>query len=334
MPTPPLVSIVIPTYNGRALLAVCLPSLRAQSYPADRFEVIVVDDASSDGTAAYLAAEFPEVRVAALAQNSGFIAACNAGVAAAAERSEVLVLLNNDTEAEPGWLAALLAALLEHPEAGSAASKMLLFDRRDTLHTAGDMMGRDGIPRNRGVWEQDHGQYDQERWVFGPCGGAAAYRREAWEQAGGFDPALFMYMEDVDLAWRLQRLGWRSIYAPEARIYHQLSATGGGVLASYYTGRNTLWVIARNWPGRAAAPPLAGHGGRRRGASPGTRCAPGAGEAARARLRGQLAGLLGLPRAWRQRQIRPDACRTPIWSRCWLDQLSIFWQEFGNFWYE
>jgi len=294
----PFVSIVIPTYNGRALLAVCLPSLRAQSYPADRFEVIVVDDASSDGTVEYLAAEFPWVRVAALTQNSGFIAACNAGVAAA--QGEVLVLLNNDTEAEPGWLAALVTALMEHPEAGSAASKMLLFDRRDTLHTAGDTMGRNGIPRNRGVWEKDAGQYDQDRWVFGPCGGAAAYRREAWQQAGGLDPALWMYLEDVDLAWRLQRLGWRSIYAPEARIYHQLSATGGGVLASYFTGRNTLWVIARNWPGAllrrhwraivAAQLRIAWEAMR-----------AWRGEAARARLRGQLAGLLGLPRAWRQR---------------------------------
>ncbi|HNS03043.1 MAG TPA: glycosyltransferase family 2 protein [Anaerolineae bacterium] len=294
----PFVSIVIPTYNGRALLAVCLLSLRAQSYPADRFEVIVVDDASSDGTVEYLAAEFPWARVAALAQNSGFIAACNAGVAAA--QGEVLVLLNNDTEAEPGWLAALVTALMEHPEAGSAASKMLLFDRRDTLHTAGDTMGRNGIPRNRGVWEKDAGQYDQDRWVFGPCGGAAAYRREAWQQAGGLDPALWMYLEDVDLAWRLQRLGWRSIYAPEARIYHQLSATGGGVLASYFTGRNTLWVIARNWPGAllrrhwraivAAQLRIAWEAMR-----------AWRGEAARARLRGQLAGLLGLPRAWRQR---------------------------------
>lgn len=298
----PFVSIVIPTYNGKKLLAVCLPSLRGQSYPADRFEVIVVDDASHDGTVEYLAAGFPEVRVVALAHNSGFIAACNAGVAAAAERSEVLVLLNNDTEAEPGWLAALVTALVEHPEAGSAASKMLLFDRRDTLHTAGDTMGKDGIPRNRGVWQKDQGQYDQDRWVFGPCGGAAAYRREAWQQAGGFDPALWMYMEDVDLAWRLQRLGWRSIYAPEARIYHQLSATGGGVLASYYTGRNTLWVIARNWPG----PLLRRHW--RAIVAAQLRIAWDAlrawrGEAARARLRGQLAGLWGLPRAWRQRQI-------------------------------
>jgi GT2 family glycosyltransferase len=299
MPALPFVSIIIPTYNGRALLAACLPALRGQSYPADRFEVIVVDDASSDGTAAYLAAGFPEVKVAALAQNSGFIAACNAGVAAA--QGEILVLLNNDTEAEPGWLAALVAALVEHPEAGAAASKMLLFDRRDTLHTAGDMMGQDGIPRNRGVWERDEGQHDQQRWVFGPCGGAAAYRREAWQQAGGFDRALFMYMEDVDLAWRLQRLGWRTIYAPEARIYHQLSATGGGALASYYTGRNTLWVIARNWPSallrRYWRAMVVAQLRIARDALRAWR-----GQAGRARLRGQLAGLLGLPRAWRQRQ--------------------------------
>lgn len=295
----PFASIIIPTFNGKALLAVCLPSLRAQTYPVDRFEVIVVDDASGDGTAAYLAAEYPEVRVVALVQNSGFIAACNAGVAAA--QGEILVLLNNDTEAEPGWLAELVAALEKHPEAGSAASKMLLFDRRDTLHTAGDLMGKNGIPRNRGVWERDEGQYDRDCWVFGPCGGAAAYRREAWQQAGGFDAALWMYMEDVDLAWRLQRLGWRSIYAPEARIYHQLSATGGGVLASYYTGRNTLWVIARNWPGLL----LRRHWqaivrAQLRIAWDALRAWRG--EAARARLRGQLAGLLGLPRAWRQRQ--------------------------------
>jgi GT2 family glycosyltransferase len=299
MPALPFVSIIIPTYNGKALLATCLPALRVQTYPADRFEVIVVDDASGDSTVAYLAADFPEARTVALAQNSGFIAACNAGVAVA--QGEILVLLNNDTEAEPGWLEALVTALLEHPEAGSAASKMLLFERRDTLHTAGDLMGKNGIPRNRGVWEKDEGQYDQDRWVFGPCGGAAAYRRKAWQQAGGFDPTLFMYMEDVDLAWRLQRLGWRSIYAPDARIYHQLSATGGGVLASYYTGRNTLWVIARNWPEallrRHWRAIVAAQGRIAWDALRAWR-----GQAARARLRGQLAGLIGLPRTLRRGQ--------------------------------
>ena len=208
---------------------------------------------------------------------------------------------SNDTEAEPGWLEALVTGLMAQPEAGSAASKMLLFDRRDTLHTAGDMMGKDGIPRNRGVWEKDEGQYDQDRWVFGPCGGAAAYRREAWTQAGGFDPALFMYMEDVDLAWRLQLLGWKAIYVPEARVYHQLSATGGGTLASYYTGRNTIWVIARNWPWELlkrhwrkivrAQLRIAGDAQR-----------AWRGQAARARLRGLLAGMIGLPAVVRQRK--------------------------------
>ncbi len=298
MPEQPIASVIIPNYNGKPLLATCLNALRAQTYPTDRFEVIVVDDASTDGSVEYLQSAFAEVRVVSLEQNAGFVAACNAGVAAA--RGDVLVLLNNDTEAEPGWLEALATGLMAHAEAGSAASKMLLFDRRDTLHTAGDMMGKDGIPRNRGVWEKDVGQYDQDCWVFGPCGGAAAYRREAWAQAGGFDPALFMYLEDVDLAWRLQLLGWKSIYVPEARVYHQLSATGGGVLASYYTGRNTIWVIARNWPGEL----FKRHW--RSIVSAQFRIAVDAlrawrGQAARARLHGQVAGVLGLPAILRHR---------------------------------
>lgn len=295
----PFASVIIPNYNGKPLLATCLEALRRQTYPADGFEVIVVDDASTDGSVAYLQETFPEVRVVALHENAGFVGASNAGAAAA--RGDVLVMLNNDTEAEPGWLAALLAALAEHPEAGSAGSKMLLFDRRDTLHTAGDVMGVDGIPRNRGVWQKDQGQYDGEPWIFGPCGGAAAYRREAWQQAGGFDPALFMYMEDVDLAWRLQLLGWKAVYAPEARVYHQLSATGGGALASFYTGRNTIWVIARNWPAALLRRYwFAIVAAQARIALDALRAWRG--EAARARLRGQLSGLWGLPDVRKQRR--------------------------------
>jgi GT2 family glycosyltransferase len=210
-------------------------------------------------------------------------------------------MLNNDTEAEPGWLAALVAAAEAHPRAGAIASKMLLFDRRDTLHNAGDLMGADGIPRNRGAWQVDCGQYDAGTCVFGGCGGGVAYRRPAWEAAGGFDERLFMYLEDVDLAWRLQLLGWEAVFAPAARIYHHLSATGGGTLASYYTGRNTLWVIAKDMPG-----PLLRRNWRRILAAQWrvTRDAVKAwrGTAARARLRGQLAGLFGLVRVlgWRR----------------------------------
>lgn len=292
-------SIIIPNYNGLRFLAPCLDALRGQTYPRTLTEVIVVDDASTDASVAFVRQNYPEAAVIQMARNSGLAAACNAGAAAAA--GDLLVMLNNDTEAEPGWLTALVESALAHPQAGAIASKMLLFDRRDTLHNAGDLMGVDGIPRNRGVWERDTGQYDADLAVFGGCGGGVAYRRAAWEAAGGFDERLFMYLEDVDLAWRLQLAGWRAVFAPQARLYHHLSATGGGALASFYVGRNTLWVIAKDMPG----PLIRRHlraivAAQLRVARDALRAWRGA--AARARLRGQLAGLLGLPRAlaWRR----------------------------------
>jgi len=293
-----LCSIIIPNYNGERFLPACLDALRRQKYSP--FEVIVVDNGSSDGSVALLEREYPEVRLLQMERNAGLTGACNAGAAIA--RGEVLVLLNNDTEPEPGWLAALVQALAEHPEAGSVASKMLLFERRDTLHTTGDLYGVDGIPRNRGVWERDEGQYDEAIEIFSACGGASAYRREAWEEVGGFDEDFFMYCEDVDLGWRLQLAGYRAVFAPEARVYHRLSATGGGAVASFYTGRNTIWVLAKDVPGfvirRYWWPILRAQLRISWEAVKAWR-----GEAARARLRGQLAGLLGLPKMLRKRRV-------------------------------
>lgn len=303
------VSIIIPNYNGRQFLDTCLDALQRQTYPQELIEVILVDDASTDDSVAYVREHHPQVKVVELSRNSGLAAGCNAGARAA--EGDLLVMLNNDTEPEPGWIAALVEAAEADPKTGAVASKMLLFDRRDTLHNAGDVMGADGIPRNRGVWEIDRGQYDQDTRVFGGCGGGVAYRRAAWEAAGGFDERLFMYLEDVDLAWRLQLLGWQARFAPNARLYHHLSATGGGVLASYYTGRNTMWVIAKDMPG----PLIRKHRGRIMRAQ--WRVARDAlrawrGAAARARLRGQVAGLLGLPRVltWR-RAVQPTR-RVPV----------------------
>ncbi len=310
-------SVIIPTYNGERLLIPCLEALRAQEYPRERWEIIVVDDASRDGTRARLASDYPGVRVVALPTNRGLAAACNAGAAAA--RGEALVMLNNDTEVEPGWLAALLEPLAADPTVGAVAAKMLLFDRRDVLHSAGDLYGRDGIPRNRGVWERDVGQYDASVRVFGGCGGAVAYRRTAWEEAGGFDEQLFMYLEDVDLAWRLRLLGWEARFAPQARVYHRLSASGGGTLASFYTGRNTLWVLARDVPGpllRRYWPAIIR--AQLRIAREALRAWRGA--AARARLRGQLAGLAGLPRWLAQRPALQARRRVSIEA---LDELLV-----------
>lgn len=240
----PRVSVIIPNWNGWELLRPCLESLRQQRY--HDFEVIVVDNASSDNSVAEIRAQYPEIRVLALSQNGGYSAGCNAGIYAA--RGEILVMLNNDTETDPEWLGKLVDALDRHPEAGSAASRMMIFRDRTTIHSAGDLYQRDGTANSRGVWQPHGPPYDEERYVFGGCGGAVAYRRAMIEAIGAFEERFFMYCEDVDLNWRAQLAGWRCVYVPDAVVYHHLSATGGGALASYYVGRNTLWVIARTYP--------------------------------------------------------------------------------------
>ena len=287
----PLTSVIIPNWNGARYLPECLESLQAQTYP--RLEVIVVDNGSTDDSVALIKRNYPEVRLLELGENRGLTGAVNAGARIA--QGEVLALLNNDALPHPGWVAALVAALKRHPEAGMAASKMLLYDRPSIINSAGDTFGRDGLPANRGVWEEDRGQYDCEEWVFGGCGGAVAYRRDMWEALGGFDEDFFMYCEDVDLNWRAQLAGYRCIYTPQAVVHHRLSATGGGVTASYYTGRNTIWVLAKDLPAslwRKYWPRILG--AQLEIAQEALRAWRG--EAARARLRGQLAGLLTWPR--------------------------------------
>lgn len=295
--------MVIPTRNGKQLLAECLEALRQQSYRD--FEIIVVDDASTDDTRAFLG-EHPEVdKVVMLPgdQGHGFVAAANAGLAAS--NGEVLVLLNNDAVPDPTWLAELLSALDRNPWAGMAASKLVLYDRPDTFYSTGDYYGLDGVPNSRGVWQRDTGQYDREEEVFGPCAAAAAYRRSVLADlaaAGGtspprriFDPQLWMYCEDVDLNLRARLRGHRTVYAPKARVRHRLSATGGGPLASYYVGRNTIYLIAkdlplpvilRNLPRMARAQARFALQALRHIREP----------AARARLRGIAVGLLTWPR--------------------------------------
>jgi len=294
-----LVSVIIPNWNGLAHLPVCLASLKSQTHPD--FEIIVADNASSDGSREWLAREHAGVRLIALDKNYGFAAACNAGLRQG--RGEILALLNNDAEAGPGWLAGIVAAFARHPEAGLVASKMLLFDRRDTLHSAGDEYRRDGTPANRGVWQKDGPDYAQERFVFSACGGAAAYRRAMLDAVGLFDEDFFYSCEDTDLAWRAQLAGWRCVYAPGAVVYHKLSATGGGVTASYYDGRNFIYLLVKDVPvgvwrkhwQEIAAAQLRIFGKALSAAIRG-------GGAARARLCGQLAGLLAIPRLLRKRQ--------------------------------
>lgn len=287
----PLLSIIIPNYNGARYLAPCFNALRAQSYRP--LEILLVDNGSSDESLDLTRRHFPEIKIIELGRNLGLTGAINRGIEQA--RGDIIIPLNNDTEVAPNWAQALANALNAHPEAGMAASKMLLFDQPDRLHSAGDGFGTNGLPLNRGVWQKDEGQFDNDIYIFGGCGGAVAYRRAMLADIGYFDEELFMYLEDVDLNWRAQLAGYKAVFAPQAIVYHHLSATGGGVIASYYTGRNTIFVLAKNLPGFLF---------RRYGHKiiiAQLKIALDAlqawrGQAARARLRGQLAGLVGLPK--------------------------------------
>ena len=294
----PRVSVIIPHWNGCHHLAGCLNALRRQTL-ADH-EVILVDNGSTDGSQVYVREHFPEVRLIELGSNRGFTGAGNAGYAAS--RGEFVCLLNNDTEADPGWLAAVVDVFERQPRAGVVASKILLFDRRDHFHTAGDYYRVDGIPGNRGVWQRDRGQYDREEPVFSACGGAAAYRRSMLAEIGFLDDAFFFSCEDVDLAWRAQLAGWEVRYTPAAVVYHKLKASGGsGVVGSYHDGRNFLYVIWKNYP-TALLRQHAGDIVRAQWRISAAALRAWRGAAARARLRGQLAGLLGLARMWPARR--------------------------------
>jgi GT2 family glycosyltransferase len=299
--TAPFFSVIVPNHNGQAHLPTLFNALVGQAFKD--FEIIFVDDASQDDSVALVEEGFGEklsLRVVANRQNLGFAASVN--LAAQAARGRVLVLLNNDTEPEAAWLTELARAICANPDAAIVASKLLLFDRRNTLHTTGDLLGADGVPRNRGVWEEDTGQYDERADVFSGCGGAMAVRRDVWQALGGFDEDFWMYLEDVDLAFRAQLSGWRVVFAPQARVYHKLSSSGGDELASYYVGRNTLWLLAKNLPtglflkrlGQILA-------GQLRIAGDALNSLPG--EAAQRRLLGQLAGIAGLPAILHKRRL-------------------------------
>lgn len=293
----PLFSVVIPNWNGARHLRVCLNALRNQSYPY--IEIIVVDNASTDDSQPLLRGEYPDVSLIVLPTNRGFTGACNAGLQAA--RGEFVALLNNDTEADSRWVAEVVACFQRHAEAGLIASKMLLFDKRNVFHTTGDFYRIDGSAGNRGVWEKDTGQYEVEDYVFSACGGSSAYRKAMLDQIGLLDDDFFFSMEDIDLAWRAQLAGYKCVYAPKAVVYHHLAATGGGVTASFHDGRNALWVIAKNYPRglwRKYWRKIVGRQFRQGGEA--IRAWRGA--AARAKLRGMLAGVIGLPKMFRKRR--------------------------------
>jgi GT2 family glycosyltransferase len=240
-------AVVVPNRNGLRWLPACLEAIASQARPAA--EVLVVDDASSDGSREHLAAHHPGVRVLALERNVGFAAAANRGVGAVS--APYVALVNTDVELAPDWLERMAAALDADPSAGAVACKMVSLADPGTLDDTGDFLRRDGVCEQRGRFRRDDGRWDAPGEVFSACAGAALYRRSAWRELGGYDERLWMYLEDVDLGLRLRMAGWRCRYEPA--VARHAGAGSAGELArpaSTWTERNTLLIVAKAFPVR------------------------------------------------------------------------------------
>ncbi len=238
--------MIIPNWNGRQHLEVCLSSVARQTVRPAR--TIVVDNGSTDDSTAFIQSRFPWVEVIALDRNGGFAAAVNRGIGVSDE--PYVALLNNDTELDARWVETMLRALDADRSAGMAACKMLRFDDRRIIDSAGDTFTRGGSPVTRGAGEIDRGQYDRLEYVPGTCAGAALYRRELFENIGVFDEEFVSYYEDVDLSLRAQLAGYQCIYVPFAVCFHKRGATAA-LLAHFparMQERNLTAVQIKNLP--------------------------------------------------------------------------------------
>ncbi|HNB25192.1 MAG TPA: glycosyltransferase family 2 protein [Candidatus Melainabacteria bacterium] len=243
----PLISVVIPNWNGKKFLAGCLDSLKEQTY--EPIEVVIVDNGSKDGSVEYLKENYPYVKLVTFPVNTGFSPAVNAGIKAST--GEMVALLNNDTVVDPNWMSELIKAMREHPEAGSAGCKMLAYDDHALLDGAGDGYRRGGLPGRIGHKERDTGRFNRQRYLLGACGGAALYRRELFADIGYFDEDYFAYLEDVDLGLRAQAAGYKCIYVPTSIVYHLgCGTTGSGYspLVVRLSARNNWNTIVKNIP--------------------------------------------------------------------------------------
>ena len=236
-------TIIIPNYNGMAYLENCLASLRGE--PA---RVIVVDNGSTDGSRELVQEKFPKVRLISLDRNYGFCRAVNRGMEAS--ETTYVILLNNDTEAQPGFVKALEKAMDGDERVFSGAARMVRMDAPSRIDDAGDYYcalgwafaaGRDKPAEN----------YDAPREIFSACGGACIYRRRILQKIGGFDENHFAYLEDVDLGYRARLYGFRNLYVPGAVVRHAGSASSGSRYNAFkaeLTARNSVYLAYKNMP--------------------------------------------------------------------------------------
>ena len=243
----PRVSVVIPNWNGIPHLPECLATLGIQSFRD--FEVVLVDNSSTDDSVAWVRQHHPETRVLELDENGGFSKAVNAGIRDC--QAEYVALLNNDTAVEADWLDALVRALDAHPGYDFAASKMVLYHRPEVLNAAGDVYVLARFAgKNRGIGHPAV-KFEKMERVWGACAGAALYRRALFNQVGLFDEVFFLSAEDTDFNLRCLIAGKRCLYVPGAVVRHKhratvktLDATTMGLMVAW----NEAFVAARDLP--------------------------------------------------------------------------------------
>ena len=246
-----MISIIIPNFNGRVHLGKLLPTIRSQTVLD--FEVILVDNASSDSSVETARSLYPEIRIVELQENIGFAAACNRGAEVA--RGEVFFFLNSDTSLDRRCLTFCSRALQAYPEKYFFQPKIIKMGQNDRLDGAGDLFPKDGRPVHRGMGMHSSTFFDG--FILFPCGAAAIWRRDAFEKLGGFEESFFAYLEDVDLGLRAVLAGKMGWYIPEAVVYH----LGGGAADGDYgskvfdrpeavewIARNKIWLWARCLP--------------------------------------------------------------------------------------
>lgn len=242
------ITVVIVNWNGLEHLRLCLPTLLAQEEIA--FETVIVDNGSTDGSVEWLYINYPAVQLILNAENRGFAEANNQGIRAS--HREYVVLLNNDTQPDPGWLAGLVAVADSDARVGMVASQIRLAHAPERLDSAGIEIDVLGIAWNRRWGQPVVVEPSEPVEVFGASAAAALYRRDMLDEIGLFDEQYFAYYEDVDLAWRARRAGWRCLYAPTARVLHVHSATGNRIsgFKAYQIGLNKWRTMFRHYPFR------------------------------------------------------------------------------------
>ncbi|MEG1957682.1 MAG: glycosyltransferase family 2 protein [Lachnospiraceae bacterium] len=240
------VTIVIPNYNGKHFMKPCLEALEKQTY--QDFHIIVVDNASTDGSLSYFAQEYPTIEVIALTQNYGFSKAVNEGIRHAT--SPYVILLNNDTIADKYFVAELVSAIETSKHIFSVSSKMIQMYHPDLIDSAGDLytlLGW-GVCRGSGRPIENYTTKDQ---IFSACAGASIYRCNVFNKIGYFDESHFAYLEDIDIGYRAKIYGYKNTYCPTALVQHVGSGTSGAKYSTFkvkLSSRNSVYLNYKNMP--------------------------------------------------------------------------------------